>query len=161
MLDEYLPEEERLCSADVTGELLWALETLWKVPGLASLVRGCSISASLPIIASALLDTAARLDDPFERPKKVELENYIGYIYPCQEWNNKKFYTFYFFEYFSYDDAENLSVPLLQKLKTIQYETCHAYSSHPSKGERARTWECQCTHWYLMESNAKLWSYDA
>ena len=79
MLDAGLPalDEGRRSSADPPGEVLWVPETLGKVPGLASVVRLRDISASLLAITSRLLETAARLVDPLDRPKKVELDNYI------------------------------------------------------------------------------------
>lgn len=79
MFDECLPEEERLGSVDPTGELRLALETLRKVEGLASVVRGRDGSASLPI-ASRLLETAARLEELLGRPKKVELDKIASLV---------------------------------------------------------------------------------
>lgn len=76
MLDEvFRAEEERLGSEEPTGELLCALMTLRKPPGLASVVRAREGSTSLPTNASRLLETAARLKEPLDRPRNVELDN--------------------------------------------------------------------------------------
>ena len=59
------------------GEVLCPLEILFTVPGLASVVRERAGSDSLPTVnASRLPETAPRLNDPLDRPKKVELDNY-------------------------------------------------------------------------------------
>lgn len=69
-VDTFLPEEVCLFSV----ELIWPLETLPKVPGLAPAVRLWTRSI-LSTLVSLLPETAARLEDPLDRPKKVELEN--------------------------------------------------------------------------------------
>lgn len=78
MLDEWcLPEDERLPS-EKSG-IRWlhrGAPDLWNAPGLASVVRLRVWSAS--VLGSRLLETAGRLEDPLERPKKVELENYMS-----------------------------------------------------------------------------------
>lgn len=68
--DGCLPEEECLGSAEPIGELLWGAE----VDILANSV-------------SRLLETAARLEEPPERPKKVELDNYTVLSFEGQELN--------------------------------------------------------------------------
>lgn len=82
MLEAFLLDDVRLGSEDPTGELLCPLEILrTAAPGLASLVCAREGSDSLPIMAaSRLLDIAARLDEPLDRPKKWEL-NCIGQAY--------------------------------------------------------------------------------
>ena len=71
----FLPEDERLFSDDKTGELLCPLEIFRRGPALASMVRRREGSESLTVIvASRLLETAARLEDPLER-KKLEPDN--------------------------------------------------------------------------------------
>lgn len=78
MLDEWcLPEDDRLPSEE-SGicELHRGAPDLWNAPGLASVVRLRVWSAS--VLGSRLLETAGRLEDPLERPKKVELENYMS-----------------------------------------------------------------------------------
>lgn len=75
MLEVFRAEEERLGSKEPTGELLCVLMTLRKPPGLASVVREREGSTSLPTNASRLIETAARLKEPFDRPRNVELDN--------------------------------------------------------------------------------------
>lgn len=72
----FLPEDGRLFSDDKTGEFLCPLEIFWNGPALASVVRKWERSESLTAIAvaSRLLETAARLEDPLVR-KKLELDN--------------------------------------------------------------------------------------
>lgn len=68
----FLLDEVRLGSEDPRG----GLEILCIAPGLASVVRDHCGSDSLPPNTSRLLETpAARLEDPLDRPKKVELGN--------------------------------------------------------------------------------------
>lgn len=54
---------------------------LWNAPGLASVVRLRDWSAS--VLGSRLLETAGRLEDPLDRPKKVELENIASLEVDC------------------------------------------------------------------------------
>ncbi|RWW32620.1 hypothetical protein GW17_00002704 [Ensete ventricosum] len=69
--------DENLRSVDTTWELRRA-GILLMTPVLASVVRGYDVSASPPITASWLLETAARLEDPPDRPKNIELDGYMG-----------------------------------------------------------------------------------
>ena len=68
MLELILPDAERLGSEDPPiGELLCPLETL---------VPERTTSDSFPTATpSRLLETAARLSDPLDLPKNVELDN--------------------------------------------------------------------------------------
>lgn len=90
MFDGCLPEVVRLGSADATGELLWGPENLRKFPGLASVARVRDCSPSLPAITSRLLETAARLADPLERPKKVKLDNYMQISFKVRSMRNNE-----------------------------------------------------------------------
>lgn len=71
----FLVDEERLGSAAEPRGLLWVLEILFMVPGLASVVRESWGSASLPTNMSRLVETAGCLEDRLDRPKRVELGN--------------------------------------------------------------------------------------
>ena len=72
----FLLDEVSLGSEDPRGGLLCPLEILCIAPGLASAVQDRWGSDSLPTNTSRLLETAAaRLEDPLDRPKKVELGN--------------------------------------------------------------------------------------
>jgi len=75
----FLLDEVRLGSEDPRG-LLGPLEILCIAPGLASVMRDHWGSDSLAAAnTSRLLETpAARLADPLDRPKKVELGNCNG-----------------------------------------------------------------------------------
>lgn len=68
MLDGFLPDDERLCSDEPTGELLCPLTTLRKAPGLASVALGREGSTSPLRSASLLLEIAARLEEPPDLP---------------------------------------------------------------------------------------------
>lgn len=72
-----LPDDESLGSEySKVCEVLRGRAFLWKVPGLVSGVRLC-VSASP--VGTLLLETAGRLKDPLDRPKKVELGNYKSF----------------------------------------------------------------------------------
>lgn len=76
-----LPDDESLGSEySSVCEVLRGGAFLWKVPGLVSGVRLC-VSASP--VGTRLLETAGRLKDPLDRPKKVELGNTASFDEDC------------------------------------------------------------------------------
>lgn len=80
MLELIRPDEVCLGSEDPTsGEFLCPLEILCTVPELASGVRERVGSDSVPVVnASRLPEVVGRLNDPLDRPIKVELDNCKG-----------------------------------------------------------------------------------
>lgn len=80
MLELIRPDEVCLGSEDpASGELLCPLEFLCTVPELASGVRERVGSDSVPAVnASRLPGVVGRLNDPLDRPIKVELDNCMG-----------------------------------------------------------------------------------
>lgn len=79
-LDDWcLPEDDRPLVSDEspTCGLHRGADDRWNAPGLASVVRLRVCSAS--VLGSRLLETAGRLEDPLDRPNKVELENYTSF----------------------------------------------------------------------------------
>ena len=79
-LDDWcLPEDDRPLVSDEspTCGLHRGADDRWNAPGLASVVRLRVCSAS--VLGSRLLETAGRLEDPLDRPSKVELENIASF----------------------------------------------------------------------------------
>lgn len=78
MLELIFPDEACFGSEDPpNGELLCPPEIFCIVTGLASAVRERAGSDSFPTTNASrlLLGTADRLNDPLDRPKKVEVDN--------------------------------------------------------------------------------------